>query len=297
MRTSLALRAFSYFALLAAGYILSGIPVIGQEKIKEKDKSFAKHYKEKGFCSGESWNSSDRVSFKEAREVTIPASGSINVDSGRNGGISVKGENRSDILVRACVNGWANSEEAAKALVAGVRIDTAGGTIKADSASDENWSVSFEVLVPRSTNLSLKAHNGGISIKSVEGNIEFETTNGGVNVADLAGSVKGRTTNGGVNVALTGSAWRGSGLEVITTNGGVNLTVPETYAANFETGTTNGGFKSDVAALNVEEENNVGGTDNWPRSKRVRASMNGGGADIRVVTTNGGIRIGALRNE
>ena len=297
MRTSPALRIFSFFAFIAVGYILSGIPVIGQEKVKEKDKSYSKQYKERTFCSGDNWSNGDKVSFREAREATIPASGSINVDSGRNGGVSVKGENRSDVLVRACVTGWANSEEAAKALVAGVRIDTAGGNIKADSASEENWSVSFEVLVPKNTNLDLKAHNGGIAIRSVEGSIEFETTNGGVSLADLAGTVKGRTTNGGVNVSLTGSGWRGSGLDVITTNGGVNLSVPETYAANFETGTTNGGFKSEVAALNVEQEDNLGKTDEWSRSKRVRASMNGGGANIRVVTTNGGIKIGALRNE
>ena len=83
---------------------------------------------------------------------------------------------------------------------------------------------------------------------------------------------------------------------MVTTNGGVNLSVPETYAANFETGTTNGGFKSELAALAVEEENNLGRTEDSRRSKRIRASMNGGGADIRVVTTNGGIKIGALRN-
>jgi hypothetical protein len=86
-------------------------------------------------------------------------------------------------------------------------------------------------------------------------------------------------------------------MEVVTTNGGVNLTVPETYAANFETGTTNGGFKSDVPSLNVEQEDNVGKTDHWQRSMRVRASMNGGGANIRVVTTNGGIRIGSSGRE
>jgi hypothetical protein len=297
MRSTLSVRFISFFAFVAAGYILWGTPVIAQEKIKEKDKSYAKHYKEKAFCAGDHWSNGDKVSYKEAREATIPASGSVNVDSGRNGGISVKGENRSDILVRACVNGWAATDEAARALVAGVRIDTAGGTIKADSANEENWSVSFEVLVPRNTNLNLRAHNGGIAIKSVEGTIEFETTNGGVSVSDLAGSVKGRTTNGGVNVALTGNGWKGSGMEVVTTNGGVNLTVPETYAANFETGTTNGGFKSDVPSLNVEQEDNVGKTDHWQRSKRVRASMNGGGANIRVVTTNGGIRIGSSGRE
>ena len=45
MRNNLALRVFSFFAFLAVGYILSGVPVIGQEKIKEKDKSYAKQYK------------------------------------------------------------------------------------------------------------------------------------------------------------------------------------------------------------------------------------------------------------
>ena len=297
MRSRLSVSIFSFFAFLTAGYFLSGIPIIAQEKIKEKDKSYAKPHKDKPFCGGDIWNNGDRVSYKEAREATIPASGTLSVDSGRNGGISVKGENRSDILVRACVNGWAATDEAARALVAGVRIDTAGGTIKADSPTEENWSVSFEVLVPRNTNLNLRAHNGGIAIKSVEGSIEFETTNGGVSVSDLAGSVKGRTTNGGVNVALTGNGWKGSGMEVITTNGGVNLSVPEGYAANFETGTTNGGFKSDVPSLTVEQEDNLGRTDEGSRSKRVRASMNGGGANIRVVTTNGGIRIGSSRME
>ena len=73
--------------------------------------------------------------------------------------------------------------------------------------------------------------------------------------------------------------------------------MPEGYAANFETGTTNGGFKSDVPSLNVEQEDDLGRADSYSRTKRIRASMNGGGANIRVMTTNGGIRIGSARNE
>ena len=65
-------------------------------------------------------------------------------------------------------------------------------------------------------------------------------------------------------------------------------------AGSIETGTTNGGFKSDVAELTVQTEDDKGG---WQRSKRVVASMNGGGAPIKVVTTNGGIRIGSNTNE
>ena len=290
MRSNKSLQLVSLFALFVVGYILSGSPAIGQEQAKHKDGS----YKERSFCSGDNWNSGDKVSFKEAREVAIPASSDLNVNGGRNGGVSVKGEIRSDIIVRACINAWADSEAAAKSLVSSIRIET-GGTIKATSSVDENWSVSFEILVPRSINVNITAHNGGIAIKSVEGDIEFETTNGGVSLADLAGRVKGRTTNGGVKVSLSGNTWRGSGLDVVTTNGGVSLSVPETYAANFEAGTTNGGFKSDVPTLNVEQEDNVGRTDGWSRSKRVRASMNGGGANIRVLTTNGGVKIAPSR--
>jgi DUF4097 and DUF4098 domain-containing protein YvlB len=137
-------------------------------------------------------------------------------------------------------------------LAAGIKIETTG-TIKAESASGtSNWSVSFEISAPRNTSLSLKAHNGGISISGVEGNLEFETENGGLALRDVAGEVKGRTTNGGVTVSLTGNRWDGSGLDVETTNGGVTLSMANSYAAHVETGTVNGGFSSDFSALSVD---------------------------------------------
>jgi len=237
-------------------------------------------------------NNGDRVSFRDLREMTIPASGSLSVDGGRNGGIRVKGSERSDVVVRACIQTWGVNDEAAKAAAAGIKISTAG-TIKADSPGEENWSVSYELLVPRSTDLNLKAQNGGIGITSVEGQIEFETQNGGVSLMDVAGDVKGRTTNGGVNVALAGNSWKGSGLDVTTTNGGVHLSMPDSYAANVETGTTNGGFHSDIPALSVTTEN-VKGPTRHQRATRLNTALNGGGAPIRLITTNGGVHISAM---
>jgi len=262
--------------VIALAILALGLNALAQNKADDKGK-----YKE--FCSSNNWSSDDRVSFNEVREMTLPATGAVNVDGGQNGGIRVRGENRSDVQVRACVQAWGKTDEAAKAAASGVRIDT-GSVIKAEGGDDRNWSVSYEIRVPRNTNLDLKAHNGGISIGGVDGNVEFSTTNGGVSVTDAAGSVKGATTNGGVHVSLNGTGWRGSGLDVTTTNGGVVLNLPENYAAHVETGTVNGGFQSDFPSLNIDRRDRS-------RPARVSADLNGGGAPIRVITTNGGIRI------
>ncbi len=286
-------RYLPYIALATVAFLV-GIavsPAHGQDKVREK-----LHAKEsRSFCSDNNWSGDDeRVSFRELRELNASAGGTINVDGRTNGGISVKGEDRSDVLVRACIQAWGRTEEAAKTAAANIRISTAG-TIQADGPDNNNkemgWSVSYEIRAPRNSNISLTAHNGGISVQGIDGNAEFETMNGGVFLSDVAGSFKGKTTNGGVFVKLAGSSWKGAGLDVTTTNGGVNILMPETYAANIETGTVNGGFQSTIPALNVTTENIKG--DDWgrQRTKKISTSFNGGGAPIRIITTNGGVRI------
>ena len=277
-------------ACVAAMIGITAVSVIGQETDKIKAKA-DKSDKSRGFCENNNWSDGGRVSVSDLREMTIPPTGTVNVDAGQNGGISVKGEDRGDVLIRACVQAWAPTDEAAKAAATSVKINTSG-EIRADGPSgDKNWSVSYEIRVPRSTNTSLKAHNGGISVSNIEGNSEFETQNGGVNVSNLAGSVKGRTANGGVNVSLSGTSWKGSGLDIQTTNGGVNLTLSENYAANIETGTVNGGFRSDVPAINVTTEYVKGNEWGHSRATKIKTSINGGGAPVRVVTTNGGVKV------
>ncbi|MBS1793090.1 MAG: DUF4097 family beta strand repeat protein [Acidobacteria bacterium] len=272
---------FCFYGLLLFVFVLCGPDAEAQTK--EKDKSYSRE-----FCGG-GWSNSDKFTSRDLRETTVSA-GSLTVDGRRNGGIRVRGENRSDVLVRACVQTWANTQADADALAKGVRIET-GGTIRAEGAGDDrNWSVSYEILVPRSTDLKLTTQNGGISIESVEGTIEFEAENGGIHLSDLAGNVKGRTTNGGLHIELTGSTWKGNGLDVATTNGGVHLAMADNYAARFETRTVNGGFKSDLPGLEIEREKD----ENGYRRQGVNFSrdLNGGGPLVRVVTTNGGVKIG-----
>ncbi len=276
---------FCFYGFLMLAFVLTGVDVSAQDKDKEKNKS---RYSNE-FCSN-NWSNGDKVSGSELRETTV-SGGSLTVDGKRNGGIRVKGENRSDILIRACIQTWGSSAEEAAQLAKSIRIET-GGTVRAEGVREENgWSVSYQILVPRNTNLKLTTMNGGISIADVEGTIEFEAKNGGIHLSNLAGDVKGRTTNGGLHIELTGNTWKGNGIDVETTNGGVHLSMSETYAARFETRTVNGGFKSDIAALAVEKNEDENG---YRRpGVDIKRDINGGGALVRILTTNGGVKIGS----
>ncbi|MBV9215447.1 MAG: DUF4097 family beta strand repeat protein [Acidobacteria bacterium] len=273
---------------------VSAANVFGQVvELKDKinvDKDKIKEYKGEGFCSNNNW-SDDKVSFSELREMNVSAGGTIAVDAGPNGGISVRGEDRGDVLVRACVQTWGKTDAEARSLASSIRIGTAG-TIKADGPTENGWSVSYQLLVPRNSSVKLNAHNGGIAISGIDGSADFATTNGGVSLSNVAGDIKGHTENGGVNVSLSGVSWKGSGLDVSTQNGGVHLSLPSNFAAHVETGTVNGGFRSDFPALTVEKDANGRRT-----SSRVSADINGGGPTVKVITTNGGIVINSTDKE
>ncbi len=233
------------------------------------------------FCS-DKWNWSGKVSASELREFVVPVRNNLEVDGKQNGGISVRGENRSDILIRSCVVAWRESKAEAENSLKGIRINT-DSVVAAESADSDSWAVSYQILVPHNMNLKLTAYNGGISVASIEGTMDFYTKNGGLSLSDLAGSVIGRTQNGGVSIKLSGSGWTGSGLDIETRNGGVKLSIPENYAANIETGTRNGDVKSEIAGLQTEGRNKS-------YNKRIVKNLNGG-APVRLFTTNGGINI------
>jgi DUF4097 and DUF4098 domain-containing protein YvlB len=141
--------------------------------------------------------------------------------------------------------------------------------------------VSYEVFVPRRTDLSLKSHNGGISIHDVRGEITFEAVNGGVTLKRLAGDVRGKTTNGGLSIELDGTRWDGEQLDVSATNGGVSLHVPENYSARLETRTVNG-------RVNVDFPVTMQGRID---SRELSLNLGSGGPLIRAVTTNGGVSV------
>jgi DUF4097 and DUF4098 domain-containing protein YvlB len=257
---------------------------------QDKDKSDKSKFDKKSESSLEcrQYRDYDRLfGHCEIKEQTLPAGGAITVDGKQNGGISIKGWDRSEILVRAKVETRAPTQAEANVLAQQVRIETAALNIHAEgpeSRDDYQWYVSFEIFVPRRSDLSLTAHNGGISIRDVSGRIEFQTLNGGVSLSRVGGAVRGSTTNGGVHVELAGARWDGEELNVRTTNGGVNLLMPDNYSAHLETSTVNGNVSSDVPL-------NVPMTSRGRMPKEISVDLGSGGPTIRATTTNGGVRV------
>lgn len=217
-------------------------------------------------------------------EQTIAApGGTLNVDGRSNGGITVIGENRRDVLVRALVEAHARSESRAEQLAEAVKLHLEAGRIYADGPDTRNrewWSVSYEVHVPARTDLDLTAHNGGIAVAGVTGTLRMGTLNGGIHLDAVNGDVVAETTNGGLHVALDGDGWHGKGLDATTMNGGVRMSVPSGYSAHLETGTVNGGVDIDFP---VTVQGKIG--------RRITTDLGRGGPTVRVITTNGGVQI------
>lgn len=239
----------------------------------------------------EDWNGGGnraRESFCEVRDTRLPAPPATGmlVDGRENGSVAIYGWDRKDVLVRALISAHSDSKSEAQALAKDVRIETEGHRVRSNgprSTRYDNWSVAFEVWVPKKTNIDAEAHNGGVSIESVEGRMYLRTVNGGVRLRDVAGDVRGEATNGGVAAYLTGTTWRGTGLDLETTNGGVTLDIPRNYGAELETGTVNGGFEIDFP---ITIQGTIG--------RRITTKLGAGGPRVRAYTTNGGVRIRSI---
>jgi DUF4097 and DUF4098 domain-containing protein YvlB len=231
----------------------------------------------------DNWDSDRLMGHCEIKEQTVPAGGTITVDARKNGGVSVKGWDRNEVLVRAKVQTRATTQSEAEDLAKQVRIETTGGKIFAagpENRNDYSWHVSYEIFVPRRSDLSLQAYNGGIAIADVSGRIEFTGHNGGVVLKRVGGLVRGGTTNGGLVVELDGPQWDGETLDVKTTNGGIVMSLPENYSAHLETGTVNGHLSVDFP---VTVQGRI--------TRELAVNLGSGGPTVRAMTTNGGIKI------
>jgi len=154
-----------------------------------------------------------------------------------------------------------------------------GGFFDWLSGTNVSMNVEYDIAVPRTMDINLDNTNGGIDISDVSGALQVSNTNGHIECLRCAGSMDAETTNGSVRAELI-SVTPGKKISLETTNGRVAVTVPSSIAATVDASTTNGSINTDLPI-----------TTNHMSHHSVRGTVNGGGAELRLRSTNGSIEI------
>jgi len=204
-----------------------------------------------------------------------------------NGRIAIEAIDGTEIQVSATRVAKASTEEAAKTAAEKIQINekVSDDRVELDSAAGLELTsrmthyVEYDVKVPRSINVTIKATNSKVDLKSVAGTVKIEAVNGEITVdgaergADI-GTINGRVV---LNLAKIGP----DGVRVKTTNGEIEVGVPAAGKATFAARVTNGVVEVQGLDLQASEKTH----------RRLDATLGGGGPEIRLDTTNGMIRI------
>ena len=225
------------------------------------------------------------------RTYTLAAGGTLEIVN-INGQIEASPASGNQIEVRAEREARANTEDAAKTLLTQlemretvtpdqVRIEARGDFGGSRPGRRAEYVIRYRLRVPAGIAVSLKTENGGVRLEGLSNRVAASTTNGGITGRNLTGAVSADVVNGGVIIDL---ASVGGDINVSTTNGGVQLTLPPDAKATLEASCVNGGvFIEEGLALQTTEATR----------RRMTGTLNGGGPRISAETVNGGVRIRA----
>jgi hypothetical protein len=154
------------------------------------------------------------------------------------------------------------------------------------SSESNNWwghghraKINFDAQVPRGVRLNALTTNGSVHCVNLDSVVEAATTNGNVEVSTSQWA-SAKTTNGGVRVSMGNAKWSGE-LELMTTNGSVDVTLPASAEFKVDASTTNGGIQTDFP---VTIQGKFG-------PKSLSGTVGAGGRELKVATTNGKIAL------
>ena len=98
-------------------------------------------------------------------------------------------------------------------------------------------------------------------------------------MARCRGAIDAETTNGHIRAELL-DVTAGKPMHFETTNGGITVKVPRGFAASIDAANTNGSISTELPISTTATHRHT-----------LRGTVNGGGPELRLRTTNGGISI------
>ena len=216
------------------------------------------------------------------------------------GAITIRGENRKDVLVTSqSPDGNARNRNTAE-VPPGFRVLTSGrgvnileenNQIQINAASTR--ATRLDIRVPTRVNLMVSGHNGsGIEVENVEGDIEARHHNASIRLTNVAGSVVASTHNGAIRVVLTRIAGD-KAMAFTSFNGTVDVTLPASAKANLRMQSDRGDIITDfdvqVRPSAAPQIRSDGRQRVIEVNQSVFGTINGGGPEFELRTYNGDV--------
>jgi hypothetical protein len=226
------------------------------------------------------------------RTYTIAAGGQLDIVNDH-GTIDVFPATGPQVEVRAAREVKSRTDDGARELLEQITIEE---TIAPDRVSivtsqprgggfRERLTVAYRVNVPAGLVVSIRSEHGGLRLENVDGRFTALSTNGMVTGRGVSGAIDATSVNGGIMMEL--GTLRGDS-RLTTVNGGIHLDVQPGVNATLEASGVNQGIMiGEGFPLETTER----------ERRRVAGRINQGGPKIVLQTTNGGIVIGAGRED
>jgi len=193
---------------------------------------------------------------------TLKVSGSVNlqVENG-SGSIDIRTGNSGEVSVTGHI--WAsewfgNADEKVKRLQSNPPIQQSGNDIRIGHIDDpelrRNVSVSYEIVVPQSTQVHSSTGSGRQDISGIAGPLDASTGSGGMKISDIGSGVRARSGSGTIEIdGVKGSVYAraGSGsIRAIGVAGGFDaetgsghITLEQTAPGSVHAQTGSGGME------------------------------------------------------
>ncbi|MFC1794531.1 DUF4097 family beta strand repeat-containing protein [Planctomycetota bacterium] len=161
------------------------------------------------------------------RQAPLSPGSKLFVETG-SGSITITGGDVTECSVIAEICGRAPTEEEAQLLVEQVKIEleTVGNTltVKAEKPPRKNKrsvSISYDITVPKQTNIECSSSYGPIEIANIKGQISGKTSSGSIKAENIEGPVNLDTSYGSVNCRNI----TGDNITVKSSSGSINAEI------------------------------------------------------------------------
>jgi len=223
------------------------------------------------------------------------------------GSISVNGGDVNECVVTAHISVRAPSQEEAEQIAQQVSIELEQVderlTVKVNKphlGNNRSVAVSFEITVPRQTDIDCYTSYGALRLAEIEGDVKGQTSFASVTCEDIKGTIdlgtsygsvtcrdivssdlKLRSSFGGINVGFSPLAPGDITADVSTSYGSIDFAVPSGFGGEVELSTSFGSIKTQLPITIAGEISR----------ERIRGKIGDGKGSIQLKTSFGSIKI------